>query len=174
VRKKYKTGGFYWERELYQSNAFLALRKNSIKVLIALLDNRQREKPSEAKDKKKNKRKTKFINLDRLEGLYGTLEKVYNINRSSIPAAFDELLASGFIRISYHGGAYKHDKNRYAWSDDYLLWTPDASPFGVRPKREKHGYQGEGPDFTSRLKVSNTLQHERYFFSYEQNRHQNH
>jgi len=128
VGKKYKAGGFYWERELYQSDAFLSLGKNSIKVLIALLDNRQREKPSDAKDKKGNKRKPKFINLDRLEVPYGTLEKVYIINRSSIPAAFDELLAKGFIKISYHGGAYKHDKNKYA--------------FEVRPKREKHGYQG--------------------------------
>ena len=140
--KKYKAGGFYWERELYQSDAFLSLGKNSIKVLIALLDNRQREKPSDAKDKKGNKRKPKFINLDRLEVPYGTLEKVYIINRSSIPAAFDELLAKGFIKISYHGGAYKHDKNKYAWSDDFLLWTPNTAPFEVRPRREKHGYQG--------------------------------
>jgi len=143
VGKKYKAGGFYWERELYQSDAFLSLGKNSIKVLIALLDNRQREKPSDAKDKKGNKRKPKFINLDRLEVPYGTLEKVYIINRSSIPAAFDELLAKGFIKISYHGGAYKHDKNKYAWSDDFLLWTPNTAPFEVRPKREKHGYQGK-------------------------------
>jgi len=132
VGKKYKAGGFYWERELYQSEAFLSLGKNSIKVLIALMDNRQREKPSEAKDKKGRKRKPKFINLDRLEVPYGTLEKVYKINRSSIPSAFDELLAKGFIKISYHGGAYKHDKNKYAWSDDYLLWTPHPEMAGLR------------------------------------------
>ncbi len=142
MSNKYKSGGFYWERELYQSNAFLSLGKNSIKVLIALLDNRQREKPSEAKDKKGKKRKPQFINLDRLEVPYGTLEKVYKMNRSSIPAAFDELLAKGFINVSYHGGACKHDKNKYAWSDNYLLWTPASAPFEVRPKREKHGYQG--------------------------------
>jgi hypothetical protein len=142
MRNKYKTGGFYWERELYQSEAFLSLNKNAIKLLIALLDSRQREKPSKAKDKKGNKRKFRFINLDRLEMPYGTLEKVYKINRSSIPAAFDELLAKGFIKISYHGGACKHDKNKYAWSDEYLFWTPASAPFEVRTKREKHGYQG--------------------------------
>ena len=141
--KKYKAGGFYWGRELYQSESFLSLGKNSIKVLIALMDNRQREKPSEAKDKKGRKRKPKFINLDRLEVPYGTLEKVYKMNRSSIPSAIDELLAKGFIKISYHGGACKHDKNRYALSDNYLLWTPKSLPFEVRPKREKHGYQGK-------------------------------
>jgi hypothetical protein len=141
-QKKYKHGGFYWPRELYQSDAFLSLGKNSIKVLIALLDNRQQENPGKAKDKKGNKRKPKFINLGRLEIPYGTLEKVYKINRSSIPAAFDELLAKGFIKISYHGGACKHDKNRYAWSDNYLLYKPASAPFEVRPRRENHGYQG--------------------------------
>ena len=139
---KYKPGGFYWERELYQSDAFLSLHKNSIKVLIALLDSRQREPQSKARDRKGNKRKPKFINLDSLEIPYGTLEKVYKINHSSIPRAFDELLAKGFIEISYHGGACKHDKSRYAWSDNYLLWTPHTMPFAVRPKREKRGYQG--------------------------------
>ena len=77
--KKHKAGGFYWERELYQSDAFLSLGKNSIKVLIALLDSRQREKPSEAKTRKGKKRKPKFVNLDCLEIPYGTLTKVYKI-----------------------------------------------------------------------------------------------
>ncbi len=68
-----------------------------MKILIALLDNRQREPQSKAKDKKGNKRKPKFINLNSLEIPYGTLEKVYKINRSSIPKAIDEILAKGFI-----------------------------------------------------------------------------
>ena len=140
--KRYKAGGFYWERELYQSDAFLSLGKNSIRVLIALLDNRQRETPKQAKDRKGRKRKQQFINLDRLEIPYGTLEKVYKINRSSIPSAIDELLAKGFIKISHHGGRYKHDKSKYEWSNNYLLWRPGTQPFETRPKREKHGYQG--------------------------------
>ena len=133
-----------------QSDAFLSLGKNSIKVLIALLDNRQQENPGKAKDKKGNKRKPQFINLDRLEIPYGTLEKVYKINRSSIPRAIDELLARGFIEISYHGGACRHDKNQYALSDNYLLWIPGASPFATRPRREKHGYQGRRLGATSK------------------------
>jgi hypothetical protein len=64
------------------------------------------------------------------------------MNRSSIPIALDDLLAKGFIKISYHGGACKHDKNKYALSDRYLIWTPESAPFEVRPRREKHGYQG--------------------------------
>ena len=95
LQKKYKHGGFYWERDLYQSDAYTSLGKNSMLVLIALLDNRQREKPGRAKDKKGNKRIPQFINLDRLEIPYGTLEKVYKINRSSIPGSIDELLGNG-------------------------------------------------------------------------------
>jgi len=140
--KKYKSGGIFIERELYQSDAFLSLGKNAIKVLFALLDNRDREPKGKAKDKKGNKRKLKFINLDRLEIPYGTLEKVYKISRSNIPTAIDELLAKGFIKISYHDRACKHDKSTYAWSNNYLLWTKYTKPFEVRPRRERHGYQG--------------------------------
>jgi hypothetical protein len=155
LKNKYKHGGFYWRRELYQSDAFLSLGKNSFKVLIALLDNRMQENPNKAKDKKGNKRKPQFINLDRLEIPYGTLEKVYKIPRSSIPGAIDELLAKGFMKISYHGGACRHDKSQYAWSDDYLLWTPGSRPLASRPKREKHGYQGRRLGATNKHNAQN-------------------
>jgi hypothetical protein len=142
MKKKYTPGGFHWERELYQSSAFLSLSKNAMKVLIAVLDSRQRESKGRAKDKNGRPRKPKFINLDRLIVPYGLLEKTYKIPRGRIPAAFDELLAKGFLKIKYHGGRSKHDTNKYAWSDNYLLWTLEAAAFEVRPKREKHGYQG--------------------------------
>ena len=155
MRKKYKYGGFYWERELYQSDAFLSLSKNAMKLLIAVLDSRQRESKDQAKDKKGRQRKPKFINLDRLIVPYGLIEKTYKVPRGRIPAAFDELLAKGFLKIVYHGGRSKHDKNIYAWSDNYLLWTPEAGPFEVRPKREKHGYQGRA--FGARKEKTNVV-----------------
>jgi len=127
--KKYRAGGFYWERDLYQSEAFLSLKKNSMKMLIALWDSRQREKPSEARTKKGNKRKPKFVNLDCLEVPYGSLEKVYKIPERRIPDAIDELLKKGFIHITYHGGSIKHDKSKYALVNDYLLWRPGSAPF---------------------------------------------
>jgi len=156
MQKKYKHGGFYWERELYQSDAFLSLSKNAIKVLIAILDNRQRESKHQAKDNKGNKHKPKFVNLDRLIVPYGLLEKTYKIPRGRIPAAFDELLAKGFLKIVYHGGRSKHDTNIYAWSDNYRLWIPQAEPFEVRPKREKHGYQGRA---TGARRAKNSVVH---------------
>lgn len=139
---KYRSGGIYIERELYQSEAFLSLGKNAIKIMFALLDNRKRESERAARDRKGRKRKPQFINLDSLEISYGLLEKVYKINRSGIPKAIDELLAKGFMKISYHGGACKHDKSKYALSDNYLFWTPNTAPFETRLKRENHGYQG--------------------------------
>jgi hypothetical protein len=142
VGKRNKSGGIFIGRELYQSDAFLSLGKNAIKVLLAILDNRKREPKSNAKDKKGNKRNPRFINLNSLEIPYGTLEKKYKISRSNIPAAIDELLAKGFIKISYHGGACKHDKSKYTWSDNYLFWTKHTAPFETRPERERHGYQG--------------------------------
>jgi hypothetical protein len=143
MSKKPKRGGIFIERELYQSDAFLSLGKNSIKVLLALLDNRKREPKGKAKDRKGANRKPKFINLDSLEIPYSTLEKVYKISRSRIPGAIDELLGKGFIKISYHGGACRHDKSKYALSDNYLFWTVHTAPFEERPKRERHGYQGQ-------------------------------
>jgi hypothetical protein len=111
-------------------------------VLIALLDERIRETPGQAKDKKGRKRKPKFVNLDCLEVPYGTLEKVYKIPERRISGAIDELLSKGFIRITHHGGNIKHDKSKYALVDDYLLWRPGSAPFAIRPKRERRGYQG--------------------------------
>ena len=144
-----KTGGIWFKREIYQSEAFLSLGKNSMKALIALLDNRKTESPRHAKDRKGIKRKPKFINLHQLEIPYGVLGKVYKISQSCIPKAIDELLAKGFIEIVHHGGAYKRDKSIYALSDNYLIWTPDMKPFSERPKREKHGYQGRRIGATS-------------------------
>jgi hypothetical protein len=149
VKRKPRPGGIFIERELYQSDAFLTLGKNSIKVLIALLDNRKREPPRTAKDKKKAKRKRDFINLHELEIPFGVLEKVYKINRSSIPAAIEELLSKGFMKIVHHGGAYKHDKSIYAWSENFLIWTPGMRPFSKRPRRERRGYQGRRLGATS-------------------------
>ena len=47
---KNRAGGFYWERNVYQSKAFLSLGINAMKMLIALFDVRVFEKPSKAKD----------------------------------------------------------------------------------------------------------------------------
>lgn len=140
---KYKSGGFFWDRIVYQSEAYLSLGKNSMKFLNALHDVRQTEKPGKAKDKKGRKRKIRFVNLDRLEMPYKTLQKKYGVNQQGTTRAIDELLAKGFIKITHHGGLGEHDKNRYALIDDYLSWRPGMKPIRQRKRDVRRGYQGK-------------------------------
>jgi len=138
--EKIKKGGFYWERELYQSKAFLSLNKNAIKILIAFMDNR---KAIENKSKKGKRKKYTFCNLDNLKLPYGLFNKTYKVSLSNIPKALDELLAKGFLKIVYRGGTCQHDASIYALSDNYLLWVPGAKPFETRLKGNRKGYQGQ-------------------------------
>jgi len=136
---KIKKGGFYWERELYQSDAFLSLSKNAMKILIAFLDNRKAIKNNSRKNKRK---KYVFSNLDNLKLPYALFEKTYKVSRSNIPKALDDLLAKGFLKIVYRGGCCQHDGSRYALSDNYLLWRPGIKPFEIRHRGNRKGYQG--------------------------------
>jgi len=142
IVKEYHNGGFYWERKLYQSEAFLSLSKNSIKVVIALLDGRIRS-PS-GTDKKGSKTNPVFINLNSLILPYSILEKTYKISRSKIPDALDQVLERGFITIVHHGGMFDHDKSVYAWSDKWMHWTPGTVFFERKKERIKRGYQAHG------------------------------
>ena len=104
----------------------------ALRVLIAFLDKRVKENSGRARDKRGNKRKPKFINLDKIYLTYGELEKKYWIIPQSATRAIDDLLAKGFIEIKHKGGAYKHDKTRYALVDNWMLWRKNSSPFSVR------------------------------------------
>ena len=98
--KKIKKGGTFIERELYQSEAFMSLRRTfSPKLLLLFLDKRMREPKRDAKDRKGNIRKPKFINLDNINMPYSELEKKYGVSRQTITRAIDELLEKGFIEI---------------------------------------------------------------------------
>ena len=141
-RKPPKKGGFFWERQLYQSPAFLNLHKNAMTMLIALMDVRRRESQSQARDKKGSRRKPEFIDLDRLEMPYVTLQKKYNMKQAGIVLAINSLLAHGFIDITHYGGRGKHNKTRYALIEDYLKWKP-GTVFRTRVKDINIGYQGQ-------------------------------
>jgi len=136
---KNKPGGFYWERELFQSEAFLSLNKNAIKILIAFMDNRKVRKNNSRKGKRK---KYEFTNLNNLKLSYALFEKTYRVSRSNIPKAIDDLCAKGFLKIVYRGGSCQHDASVYALSDNYLLWRPGVKPFETRLKGNRKGYQG--------------------------------
>jgi hypothetical protein len=135
---KPKYGGFFFERELYQSPAFLSLAKNAMKALIALLDGRDMKNVSP----KGQKKKFKCMNPDNLRLPYGLLEKTYGIPRGRIPAALDELLGKGFIERKHAGGAAKHDMAIYALSERWRLPGSEKATYQVREARQHHGYQG--------------------------------
>jgi hypothetical protein len=116
-------GGFFFERELYQSPAFLSLAKNAMKALIALLDGRDMKNVS-PKGKKKN---FKCMSHDNLRLPYGLLEKTYLIPRGRIPAAIDELMEKGFMERKEAGGSKKHDMAKYALSGRWRLWIPGSA-----------------------------------------------
>jgi hypothetical protein len=137
-------GGFYWERSVYQSEAFLSLGINAMKMLIALFDVRIFEKPRKSKDRKGLIRKPICINLKTLEMPYLTLQKKYKMNHQGIVRAKDELLAKGFIKVTHEGGLGEHDKARYALVDDYLEWKPGMKPIRSRNRDVRRGYQGKG------------------------------
>lgn len=140
MKRQIKNGGFFWERQLYQSRAFLDLHKNAMTMLIALMDARRREFPSQAKDKKGGKRKPEFINLDRLEMPYTTLQKKYGMHQHGIVRAIDKLLANGFIEITHYGGLGEHDKTKYSLIEDYLKWEP-GTVLRKRDRDVRMGYQ---------------------------------
>lgn len=141
-KRQTKNGGFFWERQLYQSPAFLDLHKNAIIMLIALMDARKREFSSLSKDKKGNKRKPEFVNLDRLEMPYRTLQKVYGMHQHGIVRAIDKLLANGFIKIPHYGGLGEHDRTRYALVNDWLKWEP-GTVLRKRDRDVRMGYQSK-------------------------------
>ncbi|MDA3897696.1 MAG: hypothetical protein PF482_16300 [Desulfobacteraceae bacterium] len=142
MNKSNKSGGFFINRDMYLSDAYLSLSRTALIILNAFLDARKRNTQKQAKQKSGRRKEPVFINLDSIEMPYDTLVKKYKLNRSSIPRGLDELMAKGFIKISYHGGACKHDKTRYALLDNFLLWLPGMEPFYKRPKKENKGYQG--------------------------------
>jgi hypothetical protein len=132
-------GGFFWERAMYQSDAFLSLSKNAVKMLIALLDDRKR--PKEVIGSKK-KRIPKFTNLSSLKASYIRLRERYGMNDSGISHAKTELLEKGFIKITNEGGLGQHDQTTYGLTEDYKNWRP-----GVVIRKRKNdvhrGYQGQ-------------------------------
>lgn len=140
-QKEIPSGGFYWERKLYQSDAFLSLSKNAMKLLISLMDARKRTRGAD-KAKKRGKRVPEFINLDRIIMPYTVLNKTYQMHDDAISRAIDELLAKGFIAITKQGGTGKHTPTLYALIEDFKTWEKGIV-YRTRPKDVRRGYQGK-------------------------------
>ncbi len=126
-----KGKGTFIERDLFESDAFLALRGVAPQMLIYLLGKRFFKKT----------RRGKFCeNQNELTLSYAELKKL-GVTQPRATRGFDELLAKGFIELKHQGGAYQKDQSVYALSNQWLLWKKGAV-FSKRPTVSKKGFQG--------------------------------
>ena len=133
MARKFKLSPGTWlEREMFESQAYLALRGFAPQLLTLLLGKRQFEKTE-----KKGKERRFCINCDSLTLTYIELEKRYGISKPRTSRGFDELFAKGFTRYKHRGGGYQQDKSIYELIEKWRLWKPGV----VFEKREKDNAQ---------------------------------
>jgi hypothetical protein len=117
--KKYKSGGTFIEREMFESRAFLSLKGFAPQLLILILGKRQF-----ATHGRKGKQKRVCINCDKLNITYTEFKNKYGITQPRMTRAIDQLLAKGFLSIVNPGGTFRQDKAVYKLSDNWTLWRP--------------------------------------------------
>jgi hypothetical protein len=122
--------GTFIERELFESEAFIALRGVAPQMLIYILGKRE--------FKQTNKSRI-CINADEIKLSYIELDKL-GITQPRATRGFDDLLAKGFMKLEHHGGGFQKDQSVYSLSNQYLLWKKDRV-FSSRPKVFKKGFQ---------------------------------
>ncbi len=128
MAKKFKfSSGTYLERDMFESQAYLALRGFAPQLLTLLLGKRYIDRVG----KKGHQRKI-CTNCDSLTLTYIELEKL-GVTKSRASRAFDELFAKGFITYKHHGGGYKQDKSIYELIEKWQLWKP-GTVFETREK----------------------------------------
>jgi hypothetical protein len=115
---KYKSPpGTWFEREMFESQAFISLKGFAPQLLVLFLSKRQFQKHG-----RKGKEKKVCINCDSIPFTYIDAQKKYGVTKSRFSRAIDELLAKGFITIVHTGGGYKQDKTIYALSNAWIHW----------------------------------------------------
>jgi len=133
MAKKFKLSPGTWlEREMFESQAYLALRGFAPQLLTLLLSKRYFDKVG-----RKGKEQRICTNSDSLTLTYLEAEKKYGIKKPRLTRAFDDLLAKGFITIKHQGGGYKQDKTIYGLIEKWTFWKPGT----VFEKRKKDPVQ---------------------------------
>ena len=137
--KNPSSGGFFFERKIFFSDAFGALSKNGCKCLVALFDQRQMVTQ---RVNRSSRAGFVCVNSDGINLTYTMLAKKYGIPRRKIPAAIDQIRRAGFAERVSSGGTCKHDKAVYRLSERYLFWKPGSPPCSVREVSPiRRGYQ---------------------------------
>lgn len=133
--KKYKSGGTFIEREMFESRAFLALTGFAPQLLILVLGKRQFINHG-----RKGKQKRVCINCDKLNITYIELKDKYGISQPRMTRAIDQILAKGFLSIVNPGGTFRQDKAIYSLSTNWVIWQPGML-FETREKENvKRGF----------------------------------
>ena len=120
MAKRKLSPGTWFEREMFESKAYIDLKGFAPQLLTLFLAKRQF-----AKHGRNGKQKHICVNRDQLVFTYLEAEKKYGITKPRFSRAIAELLAKGFITLVNHGGTYKQDKSLYGLSDRWMLWQPD-------------------------------------------------
>jgi hypothetical protein len=117
MSKKYKAGGTFIERELFESKAYLSLKGFAPQLLTLILGKRQFKVEG-----RKGKQKRVCINCDSLNITYTEFKNEYGISQPKMTRAIDQLLEKGFISIMHPGGAFRKDKAVYSLSTNWIIW----------------------------------------------------
>jgi len=118
---KYKklSPGTWLEREMLESEAYLALRGFAPQLLSLILLKRKFENHG-----RKGKQKRICVNCDKLNITYTEFKNRYGISQPRMTRALDQLFAKGFLSIVYPGGTFRQDKAVYALSTNWTIWKP--------------------------------------------------
>ena len=132
---KYKAGGTYIERELFESKAYLSLKGFAPQLLTLILGKRQFRMEG-----RKGKQKRVCINCDSLNITYTEFKNSYGISQPKMTRGIDQLLEKGFISIVHPGGAFRKDKAVYSLSTNWIIWQT-GTVFESREKENiKRGF----------------------------------
>jgi len=123
--------GTFVERDLFESQAFIALGGVAPQMLIYILGKRDFENTKTGRI---------CVNAGELKLSYTELKRL-GITQPRATRGFDDLLAKGFIKIEHQGGGYQKDMSIYGLSNQYLTWKK-GKVFCTRPKGLKKGFQG--------------------------------
>ena len=140
------------DSDMYLSPAFLSLGRKgtaevtsscSVQLLIMLLGKRQFLWKRKKKIDGNYKKYLKQIDSNQYTLTHKETE-YYGIPQGMRVRGIDELLAKGFNKIHYQGGAFDRDKTIYSLVDDWMRWYPGRKPFRTREKDIPRGFQGKG------------------------------
>lgn len=101
------------------------------------------------------------INPDQICMTYKELQSPpFDCHPEQIRRNLKTLLARGFIKIVYQGGAYQRDKTIYGISDNWRIWQP-GKDFSPKKKDVNRGYQGKGQGAIKTFSTHKNVSHPR-------------